>query len=88
MLGTQKRLSRLERRNPIRRSNRKKPSPETIKIIVLAAKEKIRREWGEPICGGAKRKENCEKTLKKNKIKSYCLSRQIHVGVLPATKFI
>lgn len=54
MLGAQKRLSRLERKNPIRRSNRKKPSPETIKIIVLAAKEKIRREWGERICGGAK----------------------------------
>lgn len=34
----------MESKNPIRRSKRKKPSPETIKIIVSAAKEKIRAE--------------------------------------------
>lgn len=41
-MKAQEKLNGLESKNPIRRSNRKKPSPETIKIIVLAAKEKIR----------------------------------------------
>lgn len=41
-MKAQERLNGSESKNPIRRSNRKKPSPETIKIIVLAAKEKIR----------------------------------------------
>lgn len=56
-IEAQKRLKGLESKNPIRRSNRKKPSPETIKIMGLAAKGKMRTEWGEQICGGAKRKE-------------------------------
>lgn len=41
-MKAQERLNGLESKNPIRRSIRKKPSPATIKIIVLAAKEKIR----------------------------------------------
>lgn len=56
-IEAQKRLKGLESKNPIRRSNRKKPSPETIKIMGLAAKGKMRTERGEQICGGAKRKE-------------------------------
>lgn len=55
-IEAQKRLKGLEDKNPIRRSNRKKPSPETIKIMGLAAKGKMRMDWGEQICGRAKRK--------------------------------
>lgn len=50
-MKAQEGLNGSESKNPIRRSNRKKPSPETIKIIVLAAKEKIRVRadlwWGQ-----------------------------------------
>lgn len=50
-MKAQEGLNGSESKNPIRRSNRKKPRLETIKIIVLAAKEKIRVRanlwWGQ-----------------------------------------
>lgn len=65
-MKAQERLNGLESKNPIRRSIRKKPSPATIKIIVLAAKEKIRvtadlwwgQEEGKTV---AKKKKNKQK---------------------------
>lgn len=65
-MKAQEGLNGSESKNPIRRSNRKKPRLETIKIIVLAAKEKIRvranlwwgQEEGKTV---AKRKKNNKK---------------------------
>lgn len=88
-MKAQETLNGSESKNPIRRSNRKKPSPETIKIIVLAAKEKIRvttdlwwgQEEGKTV---GKKKEKKKRVI----IPQGRFTQQIHVTASPTAEFI